>query len=83
MHGSPVLVTYDAAGKIVSIEAYSPFFKTAAGVGPGSSLAQVKRLRGFRPDYCELGWWNGTAHTRPDRRRHRVHAHRHARSRAS
>ena len=65
LHGAPVLVTYDGAGHIVSIEAYSPFFKTAAGVGPGSSLTQIRTLRGFRPDYCELGFWNGTARTRP------------------
>src|SRR5262249_21349011 len=65
LHGAPVLVTYDGGGPIVSIEAYSPFFKTAAGVGPGSSLSQIAKLRGFRPDYCELGYWNGTAKTKP------------------
>jgi hypothetical protein len=65
-HGAPLLVTYDGSGRVVSLEAYSPFFRTAGGVGPGASLAQVRTLRGFRPDYCELGFWNGTAHTRPD-----------------
>jgi hypothetical protein len=64
-HGKPMLVTYDSAGHVASIEAYSPSFKTAAGIGPGSSLAQVQKLKGFGPDYCELGFWNGNAHTRP------------------
>jgi hypothetical protein len=65
-HGAPLLVTFDGSGRVVSLEAYSPFFRTAGGAGPGASLAQVRSMRGFRPDYCELGYWNGTAHTRPD-----------------
>jgi hypothetical protein len=65
VQGKPLLVTYDADGHVASIEAYSPSFKTAAGIGPGSSLTEVQTLKGFRPDYCELGYWNGTAHTRP------------------
>ena len=65
VHGSPLLVTYDSSGRVVSIEAYSSFFQTAGGIGPGSSLALVRALHGFRPDFCELGYWNGTAHTPP------------------
>jgi hypothetical protein len=65
LRGAPVLVSYDAAGRIVSIQAYSSFYRTANGVGPGSSLAQVRGLRGFRTDYCELGFWNGTRRTKP------------------
>jgi hypothetical protein len=65
LRGAPVLVTYDAAGRLVSIQAYSSFFRTATGLGPGSSLAQVRGLRGFRSDYCELGFWNGSPRTKP------------------
>jgi uncharacterized protein YuzE len=67
VHGAPLLITYDSTGKVISIEAYSPYFKTIGGIGPGSSLSLVRALRGFRPDFCELGYWNGTAHTRPSR----------------
>jgi hypothetical protein len=64
-HGKPLLVTFDSAGRVVSVEAYAPFFRTLGGVGPGAPLTLVQRLPGFRPDYCELGFWNGTARTRP------------------
>jgi hypothetical protein len=65
LQGAPLLVVYDGAGRVVSLETWSTAFRTAGDVGPGASLAQVRRLRGFRPDYCQLGWWNGTARTRP------------------
>src|SRR5262249_2428383 len=32
-HGADFLVTYDASDRAVSMETYSPFFKTAGGVG--------------------------------------------------
>jgi hypothetical protein len=64
-HGADFLVTYDASDRVVSMETYSPFFKTADGVGPGSPITSAKALKGFHPDYCELGFWNGTAHTQP------------------
>jgi hypothetical protein len=65
VHGAALLITYDGAGKVVSIESYSPFFKTLRGIGPGSPLALVQKLHGFHPDYCELGYWNGTPRTKP------------------
>ncbi len=46
VHGAPLLITYDSSGRVVSIEAYSPFFRTAGGIGPGSSLALVGRCTG-------------------------------------
>jgi hypothetical protein len=65
VHGAPLLITYNSSGKVVSIESYSPYFKTIGGIGPGSPISLVRALRGFGPDYCELGYWNGTRHTKP------------------
>jgi uncharacterized repeat protein (TIGR01451 family) len=65
VHGAPLLLTYDSSGRVASIEAYSSFFRTAGGIGPGSPLELVLGLPGFRPDFCELGYWNGTAATPP------------------
>jgi hypothetical protein len=66
IHGAPFLLTYDSSGRVVSLEAYAPFFRTVGGVGPGASIALVRKLHGFRADFCELGYWNGTPRTRPD-----------------
>jgi YD repeat-containing protein len=65
LHGGLYLVTYDAAGRVVSIQAASSYWHTAGGVGPGSSLSRAAALHGFRVDYCEYGYWNGSAHTAP------------------
>jgi uncharacterized repeat protein (TIGR01451 family) len=65
VHGAPLLIIYDASGKVVSIESYSPYFRTAEGIGPGASLNLVLHLPGFGSDFCELGYWNGTAKTKP------------------
>ena len=60
-HGGDFLVTYDSSGHVISIEVYSSFYRTSAGVGPGSALTDAARLRGFRADFCQYGYWNGNA----------------------
>jgi YD repeat-containing protein len=67
-HGGAFLVTYDSTGHVLSIEAYAPFYRTdgGLGVGPGSSLSAAATLRGFRVDYCEFGYWNGSSRTAPN-----------------
>jgi hypothetical protein len=67
IEGAPFLVTYDDAGRVVSVRAYSPFFFSPAGIGPGSRRAFVAALRGFVHDPCKVGFWNGAAHASPDR----------------
>ena len=57
-------MTYDASGHVVAIETYSTFFQTAGGVGPGSPITAAQAARGFRSDFCELGYWNGSAGTK-------------------
>jgi uncharacterized repeat protein (TIGR01451 family) len=64
-HGGLFLVEFDANGHVVSLETYSPFFRTADGVGPGASLTLAAALPGFHQDPCELGYWNGSAATKP------------------
>ncbi len=34
-HGAPLLISYDSSGRVISIEAYSRFFRTVGGLGPG------------------------------------------------
>jgi hypothetical protein len=59
-HGAPLQVVFGSDGRVVSVQAYSSAYRTAAGAGPGSS---VSRLHGFHQDYCELGYWNGNGAT--------------------
>ena len=47
------------------LAAYAPFFQTSSGIGPGTSITRVAALTGFHPDFCEYGYWNGTASTSP------------------
>jgi uncharacterized repeat protein (TIGR01451 family) len=65
IHGAPLLIVYDSKGHVVSIETYSPFFRTAGNLGPGASLTTVQKLPGFRQDFCQLGFWNGSSNTPP------------------
>ena len=59
--GKPFLVTYDSARRVVSLRAFSTFFFTSAGIGPGSPRSFVAALRGFARDPCKVGFWDGTA----------------------
>jgi hypothetical protein len=65
VHGALLIVLTDARGRVVFIETYSPFFRTVAGVGPGSSIDLVQTLPGFHQDQCDFGYWdwakNGSA----------------------
>jgi len=65
--GAPFLVTYDSARRIVSLRAFSTFFFTAAGIGPGSPRSFVVPLRQFARDPCNVGFWNGTGRASPAR----------------
>jgi hypothetical protein len=65
--GAPFLATYDSAGRVVSLRAFSTFFFTPAGIGPGSPKSFVARLRQFARDPCNVGFWNGTGRGSPAR----------------
>jgi hypothetical protein len=65
--GAPFLVTYDSARHVVSLRAFSRFFFTPAGIGPGSPRSFVAALRRFARDPCKIGFWNGTARGSPAR----------------
>jgi len=58
IHGAPFLITYDQHGRVVSLQTYSPFFRTAGNLGPGAALGSVQQLKGFHPETCEFGYWN-------------------------
>jgi hypothetical protein len=62
-HGRLLLVTYDATGRVVSVETDSTQYRTTGGVGPGSPAEGAERLSGFRTEFCTLGRWNGSAST--------------------
>jgi hypothetical protein len=62
-HGADLLITYDSTGRVVSIEAYSDYYRTDDGVGPGSPLADAAQIPGFRQNSCDLGYWNATERT--------------------
>lgn len=62
INGGSLIVTY-ADGHVVSIETDSSFYRTSAGIGPGTSKAG---LGGFHHDFCSLGLWDGTAAIPPD-----------------
>jgi hypothetical protein len=66
-HGAPLLITYDRSGRVVAIEAYSSFYRTVGGLGPGSMLTRAGALHDFKPDFCEFGYWNGNARSSPNR----------------
>ena len=66
-HGAAFLVFFDAAGRVVSIETYSTFFQHGrAASAPAPRSPACEALEGFRQDFCELGYWNGTARTSPN-----------------
>ncbi len=65
--GAPFLVTYNAGGRAVALQAFSNVFFTPAGIGPGSPRAFVAVLRGFARDPCGLGFWDGAARASPTR----------------
>lgn len=60
-HGGLLLVTYNAVGRVAALETDSKHYRTTGGVGPGTAAAGARRLAGFHPDYCSLGYWNGDA----------------------
>jgi hypothetical protein len=62
-HGADMLIVYDSAGRVASIETYSSYYRTKSGVGPGSPLGLAARLRGFNRNSCDLGYWNATQRT--------------------
>ena len=62
-HGAPFQVEFGSNARVVSIQASSSAYRTAAGLGPGSAVTPVSRLPAFHQDLCELGYWNGTAAT--------------------
>jgi hypothetical protein len=62
--GAPFLVAYDPGKRAVSITAYSTYFFTPAGLGPGSPRAFVTAVRRFAHP-CNTGFWDGTAGAAP------------------
>jgi len=57
VHGGRFDVDYDrATRKVVGIQTNSRYFKTAAGIGPGSPLRLVRALPGFRFGQCTANW---------------------------
>jgi List-Bact-rpt repeat protein len=62
LHGGVLIVVY-AGGRVVSIETDASFYRTQAGIGPGTSKGG---LHGFHQDPCSLGLWDGSAAIPPD-----------------
>jgi uncharacterized repeat protein (TIGR02543 family) len=62
VHGGLLIVTY-ANGLVVSVSTNSSFYKTRAGVGPGS--AYPLRPTAFGEDFCPGGAWDGGEGTGP------------------
>jgi hypothetical protein len=62
-HGGELSIVYDSGRRVASIETDSPYYRTAAGLGPGSTLGLAARLPGFRQDSCDLGYWDATSRT--------------------
>jgi List-Bact-rpt repeat protein len=62
IHGGVLIVAY-AGGRVVSIETDSTFYRTEAGIGPGTSKGG---LHGFHQDPCSLGLWDGSAAISPE-----------------
>jgi len=54
-HGGLFRVSY-AAGKVVGVETAARFYRTASGIGPGTSYAAAGTAAGFRPDACTGGF---------------------------
>jgi uncharacterized repeat protein (TIGR02543 family) len=62
VHGGLLIVVY-AGGRVVNIETDATFYRTQAGIGPGTSKGG---LHGFHLDPCSLGLWDGSAAIPPD-----------------
>lgn len=57
VHGGRFDVDYDrSTRKVVGMQTNSRYFKTAAGLGPGSPLRRVRALPGFRFGQCTANW---------------------------
>jgi hypothetical protein len=50
-----LLVTYDGTAHVAAIETSSPRYRTADGIGPGTSDAGLAGLPHFHTDFCSLG----------------------------
>jgi Divergent InlB B-repeat domain len=62
VHGGVLIVVY-AAGRVVSVETDSSFYRTNTRIGPGTSSGG---LHGFHQDLCSGGLWDGGAGLPPD-----------------
>jgi hypothetical protein len=62
VHDGVLIVVY-AGGRVVSVETDSSFYRTEAGIGPGTSKGG---LHGFHFDPCSLGLWDGSAAIPPE-----------------
>jgi hypothetical protein len=67
LDGAPFLVTYDAARHVVEIQAFSTFFFTPAGIGPGTPRSFLTTVHAFALDPCKTGFWDAPPRASPTR----------------